>query len=263
VPALDEGGNWIDVRWGPLTQMGDYHLSATSPVNNGSAASAPNHDFDGQSRPQGGGFDIGADELGSTTGGGSSPSKPTLTTLDNFNRGNSNTLGGNWSQVTLFGLASIRVNSNQAFAALLGAATWNVPSGGFGATQSAAFTFANTTLDNAALVLKATGGTANIPANFVRVQYQTAGAGQVVVATTTNSGVSYTTRGTLPGSFASGDTFTARVDASGAVSVWKTSGGVDTYLGSVSGTGLTGTGRIGLQLPTNGRVDSFAGGTTP
>ena len=263
VPALDEGGNWIDVRWGPLTMMGDYHLSATSPVNNGSAAGAPNHDFDLQSRPQGSAVDIGADEFGSTTGGGGNPTKPTLTVLDNFNRANSNTLGGNWSQVTLFGLASIRVNANQAFAALLGAATWNVPNGGFAATQSASFTFANTTLDNAALVLKATGGSANIPANFVRVQYQTTGGGQVVVATTTNSGISYTTRGTLPATFASGDTLTASANASGTVLVWKTSGGVDSYLGSVSGTGVTGTGRIGLQLPTNGRVDNFAGGTTP
>ncbi|MGC2193987.1 MAG: Ig-like domain-containing protein [Terriglobales bacterium] len=263
VPALDEGGNWIDVRWGPLTHMGDYHLGAGSPLNTGSATGAPNHDFDGQSRPQGGGFDIGADEIGSTTGGGNNPTKPTLTVLDAFTRANANTLGGNWSQVSLLGLAAVRVNNNQAFGIVAGAATWNVPGSGFGTTQSAAFTFANSTVNNAALVLKATGGTAALPSNFIRVQ---ATGSQVVVATTTNSGGTYTTRGTLAGTFVSGDTLTARVDATGAVFVWKTSGGADTYLGSVTitpNTGWTGTGRIGLQLPTNGRVDDFAGGTTP
>ncbi len=264
VPALDEGGNWIDVRWGPLTFMGDYHLSAASPLNTGSASNAPNHDFDGQSRPQGGGFDIGADEFGTGTGGGgNNPTKPALTVLDSFNRANANTLGGNWSQFSLLGVAAIRLSTNQAFGIVAGAATWNVPSGGFGATQSAAFTFANAVVNNSALVLKASGGTAAVPSNFIRVQ---ANGSQVVVATTTNSGLSYTTRGTLSGTFASGDIMTARVDATGTVFVWKTTGGTDTYLGSVAitpNTGWTGTGRIGIQLPTNGRVDDFAGGTTP
>jgi len=30
--AFDEGGNWIDVRFGPLTPSGNYHLNAGSPV---------------------------------------------------------------------------------------------------------------------------------------------------------------------------------------------------------------------------------------
>jgi hypothetical protein len=64
--AFDEGGNWIDVRFGPLTPSGNYHLNAGSPViNMGSQAqcAAPANcliDIDRQvrSNPP----DIGADE---------------------------------------------------------------------------------------------------------------------------------------------------------------------------------------------------------
>ena len=42
---------------------GDYHIMAFSPaVDNASATYAPDLDIDGQSRPQGAGDDIGADE---------------------------------------------------------------------------------------------------------------------------------------------------------------------------------------------------------
>jgi hypothetical protein len=62
-PALDEGGNWIDVRFGPLTlwdcsQAGcplyrDYHLQNGSPAEAAGtlAIGVPLVDFDGQSRP--------------------------------------------------------------------------------------------------------------------------------------------------------------------------------------------------------------------
>ncbi|MFB3813528.1 MAG: SdrD B-like domain-containing protein [Terriglobales bacterium] len=65
LPALDEGGNFIDVRWGPLTPMQwDYHLNSTSPaINTGLASPANDHDFDMQPRPQGGAVDRGADEV--------------------------------------------------------------------------------------------------------------------------------------------------------------------------------------------------------
>lgn len=62
-PALDEGGNFIDVRYGPLTLTGNYHIGALSPArSNATLAGAPNTDFDRQGRPQGAGLDRGADE---------------------------------------------------------------------------------------------------------------------------------------------------------------------------------------------------------
>jgi hypothetical protein len=65
-PALDEGGNWIDVRFGPISLTGNYHIGATSPARSSAQASAaPPRDFDGQTRPQPlslTGFDRGADE---------------------------------------------------------------------------------------------------------------------------------------------------------------------------------------------------------
>lgn len=63
LPALDEGGNWIDVRWGPLTLGGDYHLQAASLAKDTGTQGVTSHDFDGQGRPLGCLFDVGADEL--------------------------------------------------------------------------------------------------------------------------------------------------------------------------------------------------------
>jgi large repetitive protein len=80
-PAFDEGGNFIDVRFGPLSitnaigiprcpvagscLIGDYHLQARSPaLDSGIMISplTPLTDFDGQSRLLLQPFDIGADE---------------------------------------------------------------------------------------------------------------------------------------------------------------------------------------------------------
>ncbi len=79
VPAFDEGGNFIDVRFGPLTKtnpvtglpFGNYHLQATSDaVDAGENLGFPVEDFDkvgvppvGDTRPNGVAPDIGADEL--------------------------------------------------------------------------------------------------------------------------------------------------------------------------------------------------------
>jgi len=80
--AFGEGGNLLDVRYGPLTQepvpdwsletgLWDYHVGADSVgLNNGATIANLNGtnppsalDFDGDVRPQGAGFDRGADEL--------------------------------------------------------------------------------------------------------------------------------------------------------------------------------------------------------
>jgi hypothetical protein len=79
----DEGGNWIDVRFGPISlsdssayttagtvipALGDYHLATGSvAIDHGTSTGAPNRDIDGQSRPIGAAYDIGADEFGSGT----------------------------------------------------------------------------------------------------------------------------------------------------------------------------------------------------
>jgi hypothetical protein len=101
--AEDEGGNWVDLRYGPLSlsdssiaagnpgygvTIGDYRIcggsavpaatcgSKSPAVDTGSTIAAPNHDIFGATRPQGAGFDIGAYEvtgigapIGSITGG--------------------------------------------------------------------------------------------------------------------------------------------------------------------------------------------------
>lgn len=76
--AFDEGGNWIDVRFGPLTRrnpatgvlFGDYHLRPGSPARGvGGFVNFAQfldllRDYDGQSRPNPFGLpDIGADEI--------------------------------------------------------------------------------------------------------------------------------------------------------------------------------------------------------
>ncbi len=195
---------------------------------------------------------------------------PALTGLDNFNRANANNLGTNWSQANTGTNVDLRVNANQAVANQTndgGQAIWNNPTAGYGSKQGAAFTFANTTLNNSALILKATGGTAAAPSTFLRVRYSTGSGGQVIVQRTTNSGGTYAAVSTFAASFANGDTLTAVANADGSVDAWKTTpapASVTTYLGHSSATASTGSGRIGIQLQSsNARVDNFSGGTLP
>ena len=191
--------------------------------------------------------------------------------LDNFNRANANTLAPNWGQITAFGFAALRVNANQAYALITGQAMWNPAGATFGPKQGAQITFANTTLNNTALILKASGGSASTPSKYIRVRYQNNNGGQIIVSTTINSGNNYTQlAGNLAVAFVTGDKLGVVVESSGVVSIYKTS--VATGLTTLVGTRqalITGTssfaagGRIGIQMPTGGRVDNFSGGTMP
>jgi hypothetical protein len=67
--AFDEGGNFIQVTYGPLSLLDpgtgallDYHVGAGAAINLGDPANALSVDFDNDPRPQGGRSDIGADE---------------------------------------------------------------------------------------------------------------------------------------------------------------------------------------------------------
>jgi hypothetical protein len=81
--AFDEGGNFIRLRFGPLTRwdhsdslnphgplLGDYHLTADL---GGAGTDDPATDFDGDLRPQGGGSDQGADEYCAAGNGACAP----------------------------------------------------------------------------------------------------------------------------------------------------------------------------------------------
>lgn len=261
---LLNGGTATFIASGTLT------TTATSPLVNTATVTAPA----GQTDPN----------LANNTASDSDPilalpALPALSVLDNFNRANATTLnnGTNWSQVIIGGNAAIRVNTNQALCTnvnilincvLNGRAIWNNPTGGFGVRQGAAFTLTTAT-SGSGLILKASGGA--LPANFIRVQFNSGGT-QVVVATTNTGGIAYTTRATFSQTFAPGDRLSAVAYESGTVLVYKTTAAnVTTFVGGVAipttGTGAwtqgTGGGRIGMQLPNGARVDDFRGGTVP
>ncbi|MBI4998618.1 MAG: right-handed parallel beta-helix repeat-containing protein [Rhodocyclales bacterium] len=274
--VIDEGGNNINVSFTPLdSTAGNYHINAGAPVIDAgsNAAYVPTRDIDGDYRPRTAlnPVDIGADEQ---PGAQEPPPVPVLTVLDTFNRANATNLGANWQQIVQGTAAGIRVNNNQAFCINNALCAGNANTGGanavwgaaFGANQGAGFTFASPTAANrngASLLLKASvannGG--------IRVRYATGNGGQVLVQTTTDAGASFQNRGTLVGSFDQGDTMMATADATGLVTVWKTTAAnVTTQLGTVQlpTTGnlswTTGPGQIGMRLLPNRRVDNFIGG---
>ena len=190
------------------------------------------------------------------------PARPVPGLLDNFNRANTASgLGGNWTPVT----SNLHISSNQVLATGAGVAIWNAAT--FGNKQGAAFTIANATNAGDSLILKATGGSAGAPQNYVRVR---TAPSTVVVEVTTNSGGTFPNAGTLNNAnsnFANGDVLTAQVTATGQVGVWRTRGATTVFVGFVQlpnvSVWTTGTGRIGLRLPNGARVDNFRGGTLP
>jgi uncharacterized repeat protein (TIGR01451 family) len=70
--TVDEGNNYVNLRYGPLyltkpnetAVFGDYHLQPTSPaIDAGTTLASITNDFDGEGRPMGTAYDIGADEI--------------------------------------------------------------------------------------------------------------------------------------------------------------------------------------------------------
>ena len=187
--------------------------------------------------------------------------------LDDFNRVNATTLGTNWSQTILLGSAFIQLNGNQARAVASGLAIWNGPTNVYGSVQGASFTFTQTAgapaapVNGSSLILKASGGTAAAPTNYIRVRYAT-GPNRVIVETTDNAGINYAQVNAFPVTFATRDTLTAIANADGSVDVRKSSAAnVTSIVGHSAATTFTGGGRLGIQLPTGARVDNFRVGT--
>jgi len=115
---------------------------------------------------------------------------------------------------------------------------------------------------NAALILKASGGSLESPANFIRVSYVPT-AGQVVIETLmggSNAGV-LARQAAFP--VAAIGRLTAAADAKGLVTVWAD----ETYLGGVQLPDVPawkGGGHIGFQLlQLNAAIDEIAGGNLP
>ena len=193
----------------------------------------------------------------------STPSAPAGSALDNFDRANASSLGTNWSQVVSSAAAepNVQVVTNQAKAVsvgLGGLAIWNAP---FLATQTAGFSSVTPLNDSSALVLKATGGTAASPANYVRVRCE---ANNVVVATMMGgSNVSiYVPQASFSASgCATAGSLSAVVDSKGIVTTFVNTG----YVGGVQLPNVSawqGPGKIGIQMPTQDAIiDDFTGGS--
>jgi VCBS repeat-containing protein len=195
------------------------------------------------------------------------PTAPaSLATLDNFDRANAINLGTSWAQAANTGSGSdLQVSGNAARAVngdLGGLAIWasGLP---LGATQGAQFVLGASHL-NSALVLKATGGSASAPANYVRVRYESNNNVDEIVVSTMVGGNNisvFVKQAAFPVSLGTNDVLTAVVDAKGLVTVFKGTA----FVGGVQLPDVgawKGTGRVGIQLQSVGAtIDSFMGGT--
>lgn len=267
----------------PANLLGDYHIPLASPANDAGAASkgainAPTVDIDGDGRPSGAGFEIGADEIGPGTAAradgiinGHTLSFPTTGLLDNFNRGAgaSTPLGVNWMGAT--NTNQFRINSNTVqMQTASGSIWWRTP---FGANQEAYLTLVgvgsntNITPRWQGLLLKFNGTDPNsLDASAINVLYR-ASTG-VTVRTKAPGGV-WVDQITLPIAYATGDVMGARAQADGLVSVYKNGvlvGLINIAQGSKAWPAdlVQGGGWIGAtNSMSNGRFDNFSGGTMP
>jgi len=180
---------------------------------------------------------------------------PQTAVLDNFNRANG-AVGGSWVD----GTAGLTVNSNALTQTQTDNSTvWN--GGSFGATQEIYFTFAaiNNSAPEHNLMLKVQGTTWST--GHIEVAYN--GPQSRITVNTYAPNQGWVGRGTISNvTFAAGDRFGARTDASGNVDVYKNTTKLATV--SVGNWPFVGSGgRLGLTLTgTSGtRIDDFGGGT--
>jgi hypothetical protein len=257
--------------------LGDYHITSGSPAENAGAASqgaisAPAVDFDGQTRPSAGVFDIGADEIPGTT---PVPAFPTagVPVLDTFNRADG-ALGANWRGAVNTALFAI-FNNQARVLSTGGDVWWNAAT--FGANQEAFFTFTQVspTAVEQGLLLKFNGTSPNNSrASWIEVAYN-ATTGSVVVRTRApRQGV--VTRISWSAPFVAGDQLGARAQLDGTVCAYRN--GFEIGCTNVkSGTNpwptplVEGGGKIGVRFvtgatftpPLDARFDDFGGGTMP
>lgn len=189
----------------------------------------------------------------------STPSAPTLTLVDDF-LVDGTSLGADWDQqaATASSAPDIGASGGNAVVNATALGGLALRKGDLAASQGAGFP-AGTTLAGAYLVLKATGGTAVSPANYVRVGCE---GGQVVVATKMGgSNLAVFVRQAAFGACPTSGALSAAIDAKGLVT---------TFLNGVFAGGVQlpdvgvwkGTGRIGMQIqaPVGTMIPSFLGG---
>jgi len=181
---------------------------------------------------------------------------PQTAVLDNFNRANG-AIGGSWVD----GTSGLAINANQLAQTVAdNSVVWNGAT--FGATQEAYLTFA--TINNAApeqnLMLKVQGTTWS--SGHIEIAYN--GPQSRITINTYAPGQGWVGRGQITGvTFASGDRFGARVDASGNVDVYRNTNKLAT-VSAGNWPFVANGGRIGLTLSgtgSSGRFDDFGGGT--
>jgi hypothetical protein len=136
--TVDEGNNWINLAWGPLSltnptvlgadsnygggpALGNYAITAGSPAANAGtgavgAVTAPGTDFFGNVRPQGSGWDMGAVELAGAVGTASQAWTPSPYAFPNVARGVTTTGPTQIFTLTNTGTLNITITTSAAFA---------------------------------------------------------------------------------------------------------------------------------------------------
>lgn len=183
---------------------------------------------------------------------------PTTSLLDNFNRGDSGTLGASWSTPIEPTLGSLGILSNQAYSdAQFDDAYWGTS---FGENQEVYVTLSVVTSGVTAPRVYARIQNPNTASrNCYFLTQEGAGGGwisKIVAGTTTALGGGWTT------SIASGDKVGLELNGT-TITAWKYSGGSWSQLEQLTGeSSVTGGGYIGLQIrgETDTRFDDFSGG---